>query len=451
MATYRVPPAGGFPNTHTHAAAAPVSVTRGPGGAADPPGTRRPSVSNDSPPVATTGTGTGTGATNGMTNGMAGKPGNVAMAPLGASAAQPTVVKTTYAERHPEEVKQGWSRGRKICCGLLLLFIAILITLGVLIAFMVRMPSVDYKDYKIICANNDFLRCARDRFQVLVFLEVDNPNILGATINADLALYWEGEFVGPGVIEDTSVAKRGQTELQALFNITSAKGLQIAEALVVPPQRPVVLDVKGTVYVHVGLLRPSGQFEDRFTINPPNLSDLVNGAISGAEIPSTGDVADAITDQIPPDAGQTIVDAIPGVPSEVVDAIPDIPGLREVVAGEQQAPAGTSAGGSSSTTDPGSSKSSLKSPLQVIGLRTDVANPTGTKPRPRPHTTAAVGAGSSLLTPRQFVREMQKIGALPNEHGQRQRTLSLSHAGLTLARRLQRHLGLRSTQRQLSQ
>lgn len=374
---------------------------------------------------------------------MAGK-SNVAMAPLGAATAQPTVIKTTYAERHPEEVKQGWSRGRKICCGLLLLFIAILITLGVLIAFMVRMPSVDYKDYKIICANNDYLTCARDKFQVLVYLEVDNPNILGATINADLALYWEGEFVGPGVIEDTDVAKRGQTELQALFTITSEKGLQIAQALVQPPQRPVVLDVKGTVYVHVGLLRPSGQFEDQFTIEPPNLSDLISGAIGGAEIPSAGDVTGAITDQIPPDVGQTIVDAIPGVPSGVVDAIPNIPGLREVVAGEQQAPAAAGTDGSS-TTASSSPKSSSNSPLRVIGFRNDGSNPTGTKPRPR-----SAAAGSSLLTPRQFVREMQKIGALPNERAQSQRTLFLSHIGQTLARRMQRHLRSASAQRQLS-
>jgi len=259
--------------------------------------------------------------------------------------------KRTYLERHPEE-KKGWSRGKKICCGLLLLFLAILITLGVLIAFMVRVPSIEYKRAQFICPGGNYLTCAQEQVQALVFLEVDNPNILGATINADLALYNDpalgGQYLGPGSVGDTHVGKRGQTELQALFNITSSETYGLLQRLFID-RREVILQVKGTVYVHVGLLRPSVQFEEKFTVPPQDISSTIGDALDGIDIPSigdvigsldapsSGDVTGAIVDQIPDDAPAQVVGAIPGVPSVITDNLPNIRAADGAVANTPQA------------------------------------------------------------------------------------------------------------------
>jgi hypothetical protein len=186
---------------------------------------------------------------------------------------------------HDVKKKRGWSRGKKICCCICLLFTAVLITMAVLIAFMVRTPTIDYDSVQIICANNAYLTCAQNTVQILVTLNVNNPNILGATINARLGLYkTDGTYLGPGTVDDTYVAKNSVTKAQALFTVTSGKGYDVLVALYVPPTHSVDVVVKGTVYVHVGLLRPSMQFEKTVTIPPQSATGLL-GSLGGS-IPS---------------------------------------------------------------------------------------------------------------------------------------------------------------------
>src|SRR5690242_11443219 len=151
MATYRVPEhAAG----HTaHPISAP-SVTSAPGGAPGTdsmPGSRRGSAS--------------TGGAGGVE--MQQQPGQYMQPkvdkPIAASAAVPA---TNTVVRQRAQEKKGWSRGKKICCGLLLLFIAAIITMGVLIAFLVRVPDVEYAGARVICLNNDYIRCATEEVQI---------------------------------------------------------------------------------------------------------------------------------------------------------------------------------------------------------------------------------------------------------------------------------------------
>lgn len=432
MATYRVPQhahqPGGAADTegdavHWHD---PASVTQ-PGGDA---AAQRNSLSSTNQPSAPTaaqaaapGSSTemaplaaaGTGATAGGAAAAASQKGALPVRmPQKSAAGVPTTAsqKQTYLQRHPEEERKGWSRGRKICCCLTILFAAILITLGVLIAFMVRVPSVEYKRSEILCANNNYLQCAQETIQIRVWLEVDNPNILGATINADLGLYkQDGTFLGPGTVEDTAIGKRTVTEVIALFNITSNRGYDIVTAIFIPPTRSVDLTVKGTVYVHVGLLRPSVQVEETFTVPPQDILGLAGGLIE--QLPSTGEAIDAAQDAaadaaadaapdvidaglgaIPSDAGSSVVGSIPGL-GGVADYIPSIPGVGD---NRDTGDSGSSAGANMHPTTP---------PRQSKPQQAATVDLSRSKPKPQAQSTLR------RVNPTLFAQALLAVGA-PN-------------------------------------
>lgn len=306
MATFRVP-------QHPDNANVP-SRTRAPAAAYDstPAASRRPSISGD-PGTASNGAtavthpSAGTGdvskpavpAAAAATAGGAAAPGS-ALAPAS---------KTTVVNTRPRR-KRGWSRGKKICCALCLLFTAAIITVGVLIAFLVRTPDVSLNSAKVACANNDYARCITEEVDVLVYLDVDNPNIIGATINAEFGLYSEdGTYLGPGTVPDSYVDDRGVTTVTAYFTLTSAKAYPIIQQLFVE-QRDVKLRAVGTVYIHVGALRPSITFEESFVIPKQDIGDVVSGLLDGVTLPSPGDVVGSIGDQIGGQIGDQIGDAI---------------------------------------------------------------------------------------------------------------------------------------------
>ena len=402
MATFRVPQQTHQPGNVGAADAAdddavhwhnpePASVTQPGGGDAaqrnsisstnEPAGvaaaTAPPSGNNSAEPPANAATAPGSSTEMAPLAGAAAAGGAAAAASKAALPSKSPPVPTTgsrkqtYLQRHPEEERKGWSRGRKICCGLVILFAAILITIGVLIAFMVRVPSVDYKRSQILCENNNYLKCAQETIQIRVWLEVNNPNILGATINAELGLYkQDGTFLGPGAIDDVMISKRTVTEVTALFNITSNRGYDIVTALFIPPTHSVDLNVKGTVFVHVGLLRPSVQISQTFTVPPQDIVGLAGGIVGGlGGVPSTGAVVGAVggavagaapaavnagLGAIPSNAGSTVVGSIPGL-GGVAGLVPSIPGVgsnRDSGAGAAGSGSGSSAAANMHPTTP---------------------------------------------------------------------------------------------------
>jgi biopolymer transport protein ExbD len=162
---------------------------------------------------------------------------------------------------------KGWSKKKKICCGCCLFFLAILITIGVLIAFLVRAPSITFDKTEIICPNNDIATCASKSVLVRVTLQVDNPNIIGVTVNADLELYNDDRTTdyGPGVIDETTISKQATTPLIATFTVTSSKGAPLLAGIYGPGPAPKVR-VDGTIYFHLGALKPSYHFSESFTV-----------------------------------------------------------------------------------------------------------------------------------------------------------------------------------------
>jgi hypothetical protein len=259
------------------------------------------------------------------------KTGAVEMAAVGgagAAAAAPAkrqiLMKRVKEPRYVTEDK-GWSTGRKVCCALMVLLLAILITVGVLIAFLVRTPTVDYDSATPYCAAGTSLQnyydCVRTYVQVKVLLTVNNPNIIGATVNADLGLFKEdGTFLGPGTIDDTDVASRGSTDVIANFNITSDRGYDILVALYLPPNRDVNVHVEGSVYVHVGLLRPSITISQDFTIPAQNLGNAVGGLVGPGTVDTIGGVVSTGGDVI------GTVGGVAGTVGSVAGTVGDVTG-----------------------------------------------------------------------------------------------------------------------------
>ncbi len=102
-----------------------------------------------------------------------------------------------------------------------------------------------------------------------VVVEVDNPNIIGADVSSNLDLYeMPGEkYIGPGTIPKTHVSKQGKTDLTATFNVSSSAGLELSYKLYIAKQ-PVDVMVKGSVYIYLGLIKPSVSFSRQYTIPP---------------------------------------------------------------------------------------------------------------------------------------------------------------------------------------
>jgi len=190
------------------------------------------------------------------------------------------------------EERQGHSACAKFCCCLVFFLFLGIVTVAALIAFLVRVPTVDYKSSTFSCPSGDPIVCATSTVQVDVILLVNNPNIIGATINAKLGLNEDaaqgGDFLGPGTIGDTHVGSRGKTELHALFTLDSLAGKDVLKTLFID-RRAVTLHLKGTVFFHLGALRPSHGFSTSFVVQPPDLSSLpgslpsIIGKLAGIE------------------------------------------------------------------------------------------------------------------------------------------------------------------------
>lgn len=219
-------------------------------------------------------------------------------APSGAK--RQILMKRVTEPRYVTSHRKGWSIGRKICCGLMLFLLAALITVGVLIAFLVRTPTVQYRSAVPYCAEGtslaSYYSCVRTYVQIRVLLTIDNPNIIGATVNADLGLFKEdGTFLGPGTIGDTAVGARGQTDVVANFNITSDRGFDILKAIFIPPTYDVTVHVDGSVFIHVGLLRPSIGISEDFVVPKQSLGSI--GSLVNSQLPVGGatDILDSIS------------------------------------------------------------------------------------------------------------------------------------------------------------
>lgn len=273
------------------------------------------------------------------------KTGEVEMAAAGGAGAAAATGKRQILMKRVNEPRyvtdeKGWSTGRKICCALMLLLLAAIITVAVLIAFLVRTPTVDYVSATPYCAAGTSLQnyydCVRTYVQVKVLLTVNNPNIIGATVNADLGLFKEdGTFLGPGTIEDTDVGARGSTEVTANFNITSDRGYDILVALYLPPNRDVNVHVEGSVYIHVGLLRPSISISQDFTIPAQNLGTAVGGLIGPGATETIGSVIGTGGDVIDTAGG------VAGTVGDVAGTVGDVTGDPGNVAGSIGGVAGT--------------------------------------------------------------------------------------------------------------
>jgi hypothetical protein len=229
---------------------------------------------------------------------------------------------STLSRIDQEELKGHWSRRKKIACGVCLFFLAALITVGVLIAFLVRTPTISYSSLDVVCPNNDYLRCAQDFVGLRVHLSVNNPNIIGATVNADLNLYKTNkQLLGPGYVADTDVGARSTTELIAVFNITSSQAYDVLYTLFVLEQ-PYNVIVEGRVFVHVGALRPSGTFSQTITIPAQSRS---------ATLQSLGDALSGVD---PTDAAGAVVGAAGsvGIPADTIaGAVGGTTGIGEII------------------------------------------------------------------------------------------------------------------------
>lgn len=170
---------------------------------------------------------------------------------------------------------ESFCRRSPVCCVLILLILAVVVATAVIIAFLVQKPSVDYDRFDVVCADNNYIKCANEGVQLFVYLQVKNPNIIGAGINAELELLREdGTLVGPGVVEDVHISARSTTNITALFQVTALKGVDILTSLYLPPRKAVQLRVNGKVFVHLGALKPSFDVGQDITIQPPALPSI---------------------------------------------------------------------------------------------------------------------------------------------------------------------------------
>jgi len=194
--------------------------------------------------------------------------------------------------------KRKWSRKKKTCCCVCTTLLVIIIILACVIPFLVQIPTVSYKSHQITCPGNNVQRCVTEMIFVLVVLEVDNPNIIGATIDADLGLFQQGgTFMGPGRIDDVHVQDSAITPINARFNVSAQRAPAVIADLFLPPAHDVPMYVEGTVYVHVGLLRPSFTIHENFVIPAQSLSDLQSMLPPTDKI--IGAIGDAIGGQLP--------------------------------------------------------------------------------------------------------------------------------------------------------
>ena len=322
-----------------------------------------------------------------------GKTDGVEMAAMGGTGAamastgvkRQILMKRVTEPRYVTEEK-GWSTGRKICCALMIILLAIVITVAVLIAFLVRTPSVDYDSATPYCAEGtsiqNYYDCVRSYVQIKVLLTVNNPNIIGATVNADLALFDEnGTLLGPGTIADTDVGATGSTDVIANFNITSDRGYSTLVALYIPPTRDVKVHVEGSVYIHVGLLRPSISISEDFTIPAQNIGTAVGGLIGPGTTQTVGSIVNTGGDVV------GTVGSVAGGVGGVAGTVGDVTGDPGNVAGT----VGSAAGSVGSAA--GSAGSVVSGITGALGLNS--RNAQSVNPRHFAHALTFVGAPQS--------------------------------------------------------
>lgn len=181
-------------------------------------------------------------------------------------------------QSQPQPHRRGWSPCGKLCCCLILTLIAAIITIGVLIYFLVRTPSVSVDHTQLLCPNQSVcVNAALDSFiPFTVFLKVDNPNIIGADISAPIQIYDTDDItlLATGEMPQQYVAANGVTIVQADFTAQvtpqNQAGLKrVLTSLYVNKQEYQIV-IHADVTVTLGALHPSINIVTRQYLQPPS-------------------------------------------------------------------------------------------------------------------------------------------------------------------------------------
>ena len=133
-----------------------------------------------------------------------------------------------------------------------------LITAGVLVAFLVRIPSASVTSTTVQC--NSFSQCnsyaTTTGVPVQVTLTISNPNIIGATLSSnDLTLTDPSNNVqmATGTFPSTDIAARASTDIVASFNFPAdAETVKFVSALYAGDPYPI--HVAGHLHISLGAL-----------------------------------------------------------------------------------------------------------------------------------------------------------------------------------------------------
>ena len=140
------------------------------------------------------------------------------------------------------------------------LFWAILITIGVLLIFLVRVPSATVSSTTLQCSS--YADCSQHAQQggipVQVNISISNPNIVSAYVQSnDLVLTdrTNGQPMATGVIAKQYIASRGHSNVVAEFNFpANTETTNVIAAVFLPPGQSYPININGHLQLSVGAL-----------------------------------------------------------------------------------------------------------------------------------------------------------------------------------------------------
>ena len=157
------------------------------------------------------------------------------------------------------------------CCAI---FLALLITAAVLVAFLVRIPTASVTSTDVQC--NSAAQCnsyaTTTGVPVQVTLTINNPNIIGATLSSnDLTLTdpSNNQQMATGSFPSTHISARGDSNIVATFNFPAdAETVKFVSGVYEGDSYPI--HITGHLHISLGALSFTYFLDQDETVPPQN-------------------------------------------------------------------------------------------------------------------------------------------------------------------------------------